>query len=41
MFLVMYFKGVDVKEIDQCMGDTDADADNPVLKAEQEAQVLI
>ncbi|KAM7467900.1 hypothetical protein LguiB_015462 [Lonicera macranthoides] len=31
--------GVDVKEIDQCMGDPNADAHNPVLKAEQEAQI--
>lgn len=32
-------KGVDVKKIDQCIGDPEADVDNPVLKAEQDAQV--
>lgn len=26
-------------EINKCMGDPDADDDNPVLKAEQDAQV--
>ncbi|KAH6832406.1 vacuolar sorting receptor-like protein 1 [Perilla frutescens var. hirtella] len=31
--------GVDVKKIDECVGDTDADVDNPILKAEQEAQI--
>lgn len=31
--------GVDVKRIDECIGDTEADVDNPILKAEQEAQV--
>ncbi|XP_057497409.1 vacuolar-sorting receptor 1-like [Actinidia eriantha] len=31
--------GLDVDQIDKCMGDPDTDADNPVLKAEQEAQI--
>ncbi|GMP51500.1 hypothetical protein CsSME_00017704 [Camellia sinensis var. sinensis] len=31
--------GVDVEQIDKCIGDTDANVDNLVLKAEQEAQV--
>ncbi|THG20946.1 hypothetical protein TEA_006621 [Camellia sinensis var. sinensis] len=30
--------GVDVEQIDKCIGDTDANVDNLVLKAEQEAQ---
>uniref|UniRef100_A0A7N0ZWS1 EGF-like calcium-binding domain-containing protein n=1 Tax=Kalanchoe fedtschenkoi TaxID=63787 RepID=A0A7N0ZWS1_KALFE len=31
--------GVDVKEVDKCIGDPEADVENPVLKAEQEAQI--
>ncbi|XWS68124.1 hypothetical protein CRYUN_Cryun04dG0063500 [Craigia yunnanensis] len=31
--------GLDGKNIEKCMGDPNADADNPVLKEEQEAQV--
>ncbi|GER55706.1 vacuolar sorting receptor family protein [Striga asiatica] len=31
--------GVDVKKIDECVGDTEADVDNPILKAEQESQI--
>lgn len=31
--------GIDVKQIEKCVGDPEADADNPVLKAEQEAQI--
>lgn len=31
--------GVDGKKIDECIGDIEADVDNPILKAEQEAQV--
>ncbi|XP_019187165.1 PREDICTED: vacuolar-sorting receptor 1-like isoform X1 [Ipomoea nil] len=31
--------GVDVKQIDKCIGDPGADADNHILKAEQEAQI--
>ncbi|KAK2974482.1 hypothetical protein RJ640_018647 [Escallonia rubra] len=31
--------GLDLKKIEKCMGDPTADADNPVLKEEQDAQV--
>uniref|UniRef100_A0A7N0T7A8 EGF-like calcium-binding domain-containing protein n=1 Tax=Kalanchoe fedtschenkoi TaxID=63787 RepID=A0A7N0T7A8_KALFE len=31
--------GIDPKKIDECMGDPQADADNPVLKAQQDAQI--
>ncbi|KAL0450901.1 UNVERIFIED_CONTAM: Vacuolar-sorting receptor 2 [Sesamum latifolium] len=31
--------GVDIKKIDECVGDTEADVDNPILKAEQESQI--
>ncbi|KAG6424980.1 hypothetical protein SASPL_115403 [Salvia splendens] len=31
--------GLDLSKIEKCMGDPDADADNPVLKEEQEAQI--
>ncbi|KAL7095102.1 hypothetical protein ACP275_10G003500 [Erythranthe tilingii] len=31
--------GVDIKKIDECIGDTEADVENPILKAEQEAQI--
>ncbi|KAD3067584.1 hypothetical protein E3N88_35464 [Mikania micrantha] len=31
--------GVDLKKVDECIGDTEADTDNSVLKAEQEAQI--
>ncbi|CAN4081523.1 unnamed protein product [Withania somnifera] len=31
--------GFDVKQIEKCVGDPEADADNPVLKVEQEAQI--
>ncbi|KAK1265386.1 Vacuolar-sorting receptor 1 [Acorus gramineus] len=30
--------GLDIKKIDKCIGDPEADEDNPVLKAEQDAQ---
>lgn len=33
--------GLDNKKIERCMGDPDADSDNPVLKEEQDAQVLL
>ena len=32
--------GLDINKIEKCMGDPDADSDNPVLKQEQDAQVL-
>ncbi|KAL9242113.1 hypothetical protein vseg_016146 [Gypsophila vaccaria] len=31
--------GLDLQKIDKCIGDPDADDDNPVLKEEQEAQI--
>ncbi|KDP21863.1 hypothetical protein JCGZ_00650 [Jatropha curcas] len=31
--------GGDLKKIDECIGDTEADVDNAVLKAEQDAQI--
>ncbi|KAL9275681.1 Vacuolar-sorting receptor 2-like protein [Drosera capensis] len=31
--------GVDLKKVDECIGDPDEDKENPVLKAEQEAQI--
>nr|GMD43257.1 vacuolar-sorting receptor 1-like isoform X1 [Ipomoea batatas] len=31
--------GIDVKQIDKCIGDPGANVDNPILKAEQEAQI--
>lgn len=36
----MCFTGVDVKKVNECIGDPEADVENSVLKAEQEAQVL-
>ncbi|XP_017217015.1 vacuolar-sorting receptor 1 isoform X2 [Daucus carota subsp. sativus] len=35
---VMHSLGMDVKQIDKCIGDPTADMDNPILKAEQAAQ---
>lgn len=32
-------EGVDLKKIDECIGDPEADVENPILKAEQDAQV--
>ncbi|GAB4853434.1 Vacuolar-sorting receptor 3 [Ancistrocladus abbreviatus] len=31
--------GLDMKKIEKCMGDPDADSENPILKEEQEAQI--
>ncbi|KAH0461270.1 hypothetical protein IEQ34_008845 [Dendrobium chrysotoxum] len=31
--------GVDLKKINDCIGDPEADEDNPILKAEQDAQI--
>lgn len=31
--------GLDIKKIEKCMGDANADSENPVLKEEQDAQV--
>ncbi|KAG8499216.1 hypothetical protein CXB51_005649 [Gossypium anomalum] len=36
---VMQSLGVDLTKIDNCIGDTEADEENPVLKAEQDAQI--
>jgi hypothetical protein len=33
--------GLDIKKIDECMGDSNADSENPVLKEEQDAQVFV
>nr|VDC62442.1 unnamed protein product [Brassica rapa] len=30
---------IDLKKVDKCIGDPDADVENPILKAEQESQV--
>lgn len=37
----MVFTGVDLKKINKCIGDPDADEENPVLKSEQDAQVSL
>ncbi|KAK7308798.1 hypothetical protein RJT34_05042 [Clitoria ternatea] len=31
--------GIDVRQVDECMGDPDADTENPVLKEEQQNQI--
>ncbi|KAL8540452.1 hypothetical protein ACS0TY_001887 [Phlomoides rotata] len=31
--------GIDLKKVEKCLGDPDADSENPVLKEEQDAQV--
>ncbi|CAL9120359.1 unnamed protein product [Musa acuminata var. zebrina] len=36
---VMESLGLDIKKVEQCMGDPNADSDNPLLKMEQDAQV--
>lgn len=36
-----FLKGVDLKKVKDCVGDPHADVENPVLKAEQDAQVGI
>jgi hypothetical protein len=38
-FLLCALTGVDIKEIEKCVGNPTADMDNPILKAEQESQV--
>lgn len=40
-FFLLHFEGLDLKEIDKCIGDADADVDNTVLKSEQDAQVRL
>ncbi|MQM09101.1 hypothetical protein Taro_041965 [Colocasia esculenta] len=36
---VIHSLGLDLKKIDKCIGDPDADEENPILKAEQDAQI--
>lgn len=38
---VIYFTGVDLKKVKDCVGDTNANSENPVLNAEQDAQVCL
>lgn len=38
-FSSIYFSGVDLEKINDCVGDPDADVENRVLKAEQDLQV--
>ncbi|KAK4405163.1 Vacuolar-sorting receptor 3 [Sesamum angolense] len=38
-FVLVDRGGLDLKKIDKCMGDPDADSANPVLKEEQDAQI--
>jgi hypothetical protein len=33
--------GLEIKKIEKCMGDPNADSENPVLKEEQDAQVFV
>lgn len=37
--MLLSFPGVDITKIDECVGDPEADAENAVLKGEQDAQV--
>lgn len=34
-------EGVDLKKIDECIGDTEADVSNPILDYQQDAQVQL
>lgn len=36
---IIHTAGIDVKEVEKCVGDPNADVENPILKAEQDAQV--
>lgn len=40
-FDVSTLTGLDVKKVDKCMGDPNADSDHPLLKMEQDAQVKL
>lgn len=40
-FVSIIVIGVDLKKIDECIGDPDTDEDNAILKAEQDAQVKL
>jgi hypothetical protein len=37
--LICHFTGLDLERINKCVGDPEADEENPVLKAEQDAQI--
>lgn len=37
----MIMTGLDVKNVEKCMGDPNADSENLVLKEEQDAQVFV
>lgn len=41
IYVFVSFTGMDIDKISKCVGDPDADEDNPVLKAEQDAQVSL
>jgi hypothetical protein len=41
MLFICQSLGLDGKKIDKCMGDPKANSDNPVLKEEQDAQVIV
>lgn len=41
LFVLMDSAGFDVKQIEKCVGDPEADTDNPVLKVEQDIQVCV
>jgi hypothetical protein len=41
MLFICQSLGLDGKKIDKCMGDRNANSDNPVLKEEQDAQVIV
>lgn len=40
VLLSLFCIGLDSKSIEKCMGGPNADSDNPVLKEEQDAQVM-
>jgi hypothetical protein len=39
LYCFIFQTGLDVKKVDKCMGDPNADSDHPLLKMEQDAQV--
>lgn len=39
--IFLFCIGLDSENIEKCMGDPNADSDNPVLKEEQDAQVYV
>lgn len=41
VLMFLFCIGLDLKNIEKCMGDPNADSDNPVLKEEQDAQVYV